>query len=173
MTMIWLALVALFVAFIAGVFLAYVYIGQEEYVKRLQLQATINALEARALPPRILEVWFNHEEGARLGVYLGSIDADKTIEALSLVASGVRTFSEEGLSGVLTRREVSRLRRELLSRNLAAWNPSGKNMGIVWTDDGKALLEQCKNEGMRTHAHAHPTAKRRPPTGVGEGIAYV
>ncbi len=171
--MIWLIPAGLFVAFIAGIILAYAYVGQEEYMKRLRMEAHITMLEARGLPPRVLEVWFNKPEGARLGVYFGSIDADKAVDALSLVAAGVRTFSEEGMSNVLTRRELARLRRELFQRGMANWHPSGHSQGIVWTDDGKAMLETCKIESARTHTHARPTAKRHLPPGVGEEGSYV
>jgi hypothetical protein len=162
-------LIAVILDFIAGVIVAYVVTSQESHMAHLRLQAEINALRARDLPPRVLEVWFNHpDSAARLGVYFGSIDADLAVDALALVGAGTRAFSDEGMAGVLSRREVARLRRELIQRGMCNWHPSGRSQGIIWTNDGAALLETCKIESARTHAHALPTAKRHTRRGVGE-----
>jgi len=153
---------------IIGAFMAWMYVGQEELSKRENLEVTISVLRARELPPRVLEIWKHTEPGQRL-VMLGSIDADIAIEALALVGAGVRTFSEDGLNGILTRREVQRLRRELIERAYCTWHPSGRSQGIVWTDEGIELLKTCQNEGVRTHTHA-PRLRRGPiRLGVGGG----
>lgn len=165
--MIWLIPAGLFVAFVAGVVLAYVYVGQEEYMKRLRMQAHITMLEARGLPPRVLEVWIKSKQGNH-GIYLRSIDADLAINALALVAAGTRPFSEAGLAGVLTRTQIKQLRHELIVTGKAQWARGGRRQGIVFTDDGQRLLEACLQANVRTPTHAHPTTKRRPHPGVGE-----
>ncbi len=169
--MVWIVVViiGLISVFVLGVMAAYVYVSTEEYTKQQILEAQINTLRGRGLPPRVLEVWLHSAQYGDRAVLLNSIDADRNIDALAMVASGVRTFSEDGLKGILTRREVGMLRHELMARELCTWHPSGRSQGVIWTDEGQALLEKCQNESARTHAHTPPTAKRHPHRGVGEG----
>jgi hypothetical protein len=155
--------------FVLGVLAAYVYVTTEETTKRQMLEVQINTLRGRGLPPRVLEVWLHSAQHGNHGVMVSSIDADSIVSALALVASGARTFSEEGLKDVLTRREVEMLRHELMERELCTWHPSGRSQGVVWTDEGQALLEKCKTESARTHTHAPLAAKRHIGRGVGEG----
>lgn len=165
--MIAIVLFTAFLVFTAGMVVTYAYMSQTEYIKRMRLEVEINALRARDLPPRILEVW-NYGKTTAHGLYLRSIDADKAVDALALVAAETRAFSETGLTGVLSRREVGALRDELIATGYATWHPSGRSQGIVWTETGKALLITCLNEGARTHTHARSNTKRHPRRGVGE-----
>jgi hypothetical protein len=173
MTIIAIAFAAVVLVFCAGWIVAYAVTGQDAYMKQLRLQVEINTLRARELPPRVLELWTHNEHGAARGVYLRAIDADKVVDALALVAAGTREFSERGLHGVLTRREMAALRNELIKSGYATWSSSDRRQGIIWTADGLNLLETCKNEGVRARACAPGNAKRHPRRGVGEGMSYV
>jgi len=164
---------ALFCAFVAGSFIAYVYVRQESDVKLLRLQIELNTLEARRLPPRVLEIWQDGPGGGRHGVYLRAIDADLAVEALALVAERVRTFSEAGMNGVLTRRQLSALRGELLEAGYATWASSDRRQGINWTAEGEKLLETCRSEAVRARAYTVSTVKKAYMLGWGRGKGYV
>lgn len=127
---------------------------QGECSRNLKLQTEITRLRERELPPRRLEAWVRRERGGARGVNLDALDASDVIEALSLVGKG-RPFSIEGMRGILTRNQVEALRAELFALGLAEWNPAGRSHGVVFTDDGQAMLEAAANEELYTRAHAH------------------
>lgn len=157
-TILLLAVVMLALSAVAGLAMLY----QTECMNSLRLTAEINRLRARELPPRRLEVWVHRPQGGARAVNLTSLDAGDVIEALSLVGRG-RPFSIEGMRGILSRNQVEALRDELFRLGMAEWNPAGRSHGVIFTDDGQAMLAAAL-DGTRAHAHVGGNGYH-PPTG--------
>jgi len=138
--MIWIIflVLGLLAGFIAGAFFWSLYTYQWEK----EIQDKLHAERQRKNDIN-LRVWVEQEEGRQWARFLAGSDVDphRAVDCLARAHYSSVSFSEEGTSGIMSRREFRRLRDWLLEGEFIRWeNPDHHNQGVTFTNTGQALI---------------------------------
>lgn len=115
-----------------------------------------------------LEVWVHEQDGHNWARFLDGVQVPplQVVKALALFDQDMRNFSEDGMKGILSRREFRRLRDWLLQSGFIEWkNQQARAQGTQFTTRGYALLRTA-SEALETY----PTLARTPPQNGGHGV---
>ena len=136
-----------FAAFLGGG----LFMSIANYHREQEMEERLRAERARKVSIELV-VWVREESGRQWARILHEtrVDPREAVDVLSRAHLG-RAFSEEGMSGYISRRDFRELRDWLIESEFAKWkDANAHNLGVEFTNTGRALLRAA-------HEHAHPS----------------
>jgi hypothetical protein len=122
------------------------------YHREQEMEERLRAERARKVSIQ-LEVWVQEERTGRQWsriLHDTRVDPREAVDVLSRAHTG-RSFSEEGMSPYISRRDFRELRDWLIESEFAQWrDANAHNLGVEFTNTGRALLRAA-------HEYAHPS----------------